>query len=483
MSANYLFLYTILLLDIVCIIAVIFFERKNPASTIAWVLVLILAPIVGIIAYMIFGNGFPVRKKKKKYSLKAARDSIYDEELTQYLKISNDDPVYNNILYVRMIDYLKTDGDGIYTDKNQVQLFLDGKNKFESLLKDIRSAKDHIHLFYYIFKNDHIGKEVLAALEEKAKEGLRVKVMYDGLGTMLGFSQMFKPLIAAGGKVLPFSPLLFNLSPDIRVNYRNHRKIVVIDGQIGYMGGMNIGDEYLGRDKKLSPWRDTHLRLTGPVVWFLQERFFMDWLYALSEDPEPRNLEKYFPEPLPGGDTGVQVVSSGPDRADNMPIKSGFLQMIYDACKTILIQTPYFIPDDSFIEAMRIAARSGVNVRLMIPGKTDNILVQQVNMAYAQHIADCGVKVYLYNGFLHAKTITCDGKITSIGTTNMDVRSFSLNFEVNAFIYDKDFSEEYARHFEDDIKECREVNSAWFKEHSVFTRAAWKAARLLAPLM
>lgn len=483
MSANYIFIYTILLLDIICIVAVIFFERKNPASTIAWVLVLIFAPIAGIIAYMVFGNGFPARKKKKKYSLKAARDSVYDNELTQYLNISNDDPAHNSAVYTRMIDYLKVDGDGIYTDKNQIRLFLDGKSKFESLLEDIRSAKDHIHFFYYIFKNDRIGKEILAALKEKAKEGLRVKVMYDGLGTMLGFSQMFKPLTAAGGKVLPFSPLLFNLSPGVRLNYRNHRKIVVIDGQIGYMGGMNIGDEYLGRNKRLSPWRDTHLRLTGPVVWFLQERFFMDWLYALSEDPAPRNLEKYFPEPLPGGSTGVQVVSSGPDRADNSPIKNGFLQMIYDARSAILIQTPYFIPDDSFIEALRIASRSGVDVRLMIPKKTDNILVQPVNMAYAQQIADCGVKIYLYNGFLHAKTITCDSKIASIGTANMDVRSFSLNFEVNAFIYDREFSEGYARHFEEDIKNCREVNSAWFKKRAIFTRGAWKAARLLAPLM
>jgi len=482
MSASYFLIHLLLILDIICIIAVIFFERKNPASTIAWVLVLIFVPLLGVAAYVAFGSGFPARKKRK-YDLKAARDSIYDDELIKYLNISGTNSASCDPVNKRVIEYLKTEGDGIYTDHNQVRVFLDGRSKFTSLLNDINNAREHIHLFYYIFKNDEIGKEVLAALEEKAKHGVRVRVMYDGLGSIMGLSQMFKPLKNAGGKIMAFSPLLFNLSPRIRVNYRNHRKIVVIDGQIGYVGGMNIGDEYLGRDKKLYPWRDTHLRLTGPSVWFLQERFFMDWLYALEEDPEPRNLEKYFPVPIAEGDIGVQIVSSGPDKADKTPIKSGFLQMIYDAADNVFIQTPYFIPDDSVIDALRIAARSGVDVRLMIPRKTDSILVQQANMAYAQLIIGCGVKVFFYEGFLHAKTITCDSKVTSIGTANMDMRSFALNFEVNAFIYNHEFASAHAAYFEEDLKNCEEIDEHWFDGRPPLARAARKIARLFAPLM
>lgn len=482
MNGNTFLFLLILLLELLCIIGVIFFERKNPASTIAWLLVLLFLPIIGIVAYVAFGSSFPTRKKKK-YHLKAKHDSLYDHLLVGYLKISKEDQAYCDPVYRRMIEYFKEEADGIYTDKNQIRLFVDGASKFESLLKDMREAKGHIHLFYYIFKNDQIGKEVLTILEQKAREGVSVKVMYDGLGTMLGFSRMFKALIEAGGIVQPFSPLFFNLSPHIRINYRNHRKIVVIDGQIGYVGGANIGDEYLGRDKKFSPWRDTHLRLTGPCVWFLQERFFMDWLYALTEDPEPRNLEKYFPEPLSSGGMGVQIVSSGPDTSDKAPIKSGFLQMIYDSSDSILIQTPYFVPDDSFIDALRIAARSAVDIRLMIPKKTDNFLVQQANMAYSQIVLGYGVKVYLYDGFLHSKTITCDRKIVSIGTTNMDIRSFSLNFEINAFIYNRDFASTHADWFGKDLKHCEKIDLHWFETRPLFSRAAYKLARLFAPLM
>lgn len=482
MSGSSVLFLLILVLELFCIIAVVFFERKNPASTIAWLLVLIFLPVIGILAYVVLGSSFPARKKKK-YHLKARRDSRYDHLLVNYLNISKDDPAYYDPVYRRMIEYLKEEADGIYTDQNQIRLFVDGTSKFESLLKDMREAKEHIHLFYYIFKNDQIGKEVLSLLEQKAREGVTVRVMYDGLGTMLGFSRMFNSLIEAGGIVQPFSPLLFNLSPRIRINYRNHRKIVVIDGQIGYVGGMNIGDEYLSRNKGFSPWRDTHLRLTGPCVWFLQERFFMDWLHALSEDPEPRNLEKYFPAPIPGGDTGVQIISSGSDTSDKAPIKSGFLQMIYDSSGSVLIQTPYFVPDDSFIEALRIAARSGIDVKLMIPKKTDNFLVQQANMAYTQRILNYGVKVYLYNGFLHSKTITCDRKVVSIGTTNMDIRSFALNFEINAFIYDQDFASRHADWFEQDLKNCEEIDLHWFETRSLFSKAAYKLAQLFAPLM
>ena len=482
MSASQFFITLFLIIDLFCIIAVIFFERKSPTATVAWLLILILLPVVGGVAYVAFGSGFPARKKKR-YLSKNARDTLYDDKLKRYLSISQSDYSSNARPFIKVVNYLRAAAQSVYTDQNQVQIVIDGQSKFASLLNDIRQARDHIHLFYYIFKNDGIGRELVAALAEKARQGVRVRVMYDGLGSMMGLSRLFVPLIKAGGRVRAFDRLLFNLSPYIRINYRNHRKIAVIDGKIGYVGGMNVGDEYLGRNRKYQPWRDTHLRITGPAVWFLQERFWLDWLHAEQADQEPQKLERYFPEPLPDGNVGIQIVSSGPDRFESMPIKSGFLQVIYDAEESLLIQSPYFIPDDGFVDALRIAARAGVDVRIMLPRKTDNILVQQANMAYAETVMEYGVRVYLYNGFLHSKTITCDRELVSIGTTNMDIRSFSLNFEINAFIYNKEIALAHAAIFEQDLEHCIELNPAWFSKQSRIERAVCKIARLFAPLM
>ncbi len=402
MTFPYIIIIAGSIINLFCIVAVVFFERKDPSSTIAWVLVLAFVPFFGLIAYLMFGNGYHV-KKKKRFNVKAARDALYDKNLVSYLNLPRHRVKDENQACTRMINYLYNEGDGIYSKNNDAHIFSDGNDMFASLLDDIGKAKSHINLLFYIFKNDNIGQKIIALLEQKAREGVQVKVMYDGLGTIVGLSKMFNALEAAGGQVLAFSRLLLNLSPRIRVNYRNHRKIAVIDGNIGYIGGMNIGDEYLGRNKKLSPWRDTHLRITGSAVWFLQERFFMDWLYVNEDDPEPAQLEKYFPPAIENGNLGMQIVSSGPDTAEKTPIKSGFLEMIYAANQQVYIQTPYFIPDDGFIDALRIAAQAGVDVRVMIPRISDHPLVHPANLAFAQLVHRCGVKVYLYNGFLHDK--------------------------------------------------------------------------------
>lgn len=488
MSIEHILIITATILDLLCIVAVVFFERKNPTSTIAWVLVLVFMPFLGFIAYLVFGGGFRVNKKKR-FILKGLRDASYESNLVSYLSSvpwsapgsiegEKQDSCGPNI-----VKYLQSEGDGFYSKNNAARIFSDGNDMFASLLNDIRQAKDHINMLFYIIKNDQIGREVLAALEQKAREGVRVRVMYDGLGTIVGISKMFEGLEKAGGKVAAFSRLFLNLSPSIRVNFRNHRKITVIDGKIGYIGGMNLGDEYLGRDKKLFPWRDTHLRVTGSAVWFLQERFFMDWMHVKKDDPESAQLAKYFPPPIEVGDMGMQIVSSGPDSAESMPIKSGFLKMIYGACERIYIQTPYFIPDDSLIDALRIAAQAGVDVRLMIPKLKDHPLVHPASLGYAQLVQEHGVKVYLYNGFLHAKSIICDEHIVSIGSSNFDIRSFSLNFEINAFLYSQEFARKNVEIFEHDITNSELLDKQWFEQKSVLYKGFCKIARLFAPLM
>lgn len=485
MSAYDIFIAIAAFLDLLCIIAVLFVERKSPASTIAWLIVLIVVPFVGFIAYIMFGSGFHINKRKR-FELKKIRDSIYTNRIMEHIDVKPH-TIDTNHPSLRMINYLQNEGTSPCSNNNDVQIFLHGQQLFDQMKEDIRKAEKYIHLLYYIFKNDSLGKEIIALLAEKARAGVEVKVMYDSLGTMLGLSRMFKPIEDAGGEVLAFAPLIFNLNPQIRINYRNHRKIAVVDGLIGYIGGMNIGDEYMGKDKKLTPWRDTHLRITGESVHFLQEHFFMDW-YSDTDtsilEIDAGNIKKYFPKPLTTNNSvPIQIVSSGPDRMASAPIKSGFLEMLYNARETILIQTPYFIPDESFLEALRIAAHSDVDVRLMIPAISDNQLVQYAAMSYARQAMDSGVRVFMYNGFLHAKTIAYDDLAMSVGSCNIDIRSFILNFEINAFIYDKTVVEQHNKMFFEDQTNCIELDHEWFEQQSLPHHVLSRIARLFAPLM
>ena len=470
------------LLDLLCIITVIFFERKSPASTLAWILVLVFVPVVGFIAYIMFGSGFHVNKKKK-YAVKAVTDSIYKNFVLHYVDVPSDSDTPENMTCTRMIKYLENDGGYFYTQDNDVEIFLDGNAMFSRMKEDIRQAQKHIHLLYYIFRNDSLGRELIALLTEKARSGVAVRVIYDSLGSMLAFDhKMFKALREAGGEIEAFSPVFFTLSSHLRLNYRNHRKITVIDGSVGYVGGMNVGKEYLGQHKKLHPWRDTHLRLTGSSVNFLQERFLMDWIYASDTEVPPDALEQFFSRPKPHTTLGVQIVSSGPDTKSNA-IKNGLLEILYAARKNVFIQTPYFTPDESFIDALRIVARSGVDVRLMIPGLSDNFFVHTATYSYALQLLDAGIKIYMYKGFLHAKTMVFDGEAASIGTANLGNRSFALNFEVNAFIYDKNFAARYEQIFLQDQEHCTELSDKWFAGRHPLIRATYGLSRLLAPLM
>lgn len=479
MTIHSLLIIAATVVNLACILAVLFVERKNPSSTIAWAMVLVFLPFVGFIVYLMFGSGFHV-SKKRRFAIKQISDTIFRKILSRYIEGCGacNRPVDGP--FARMIRYLENDGE-YYSSDNEAHIFTNGRDLFEAMLDDMRKAEKHIHLLYYIFRNDRLGKEVLAILTEKARMGVDVRVVYDSVGSMISRGRVFKELRAAGGQVEPFSPLFSGLSSHLRLNYRNHRKITVVDGVIGYVGGMNIGVEYMG-ESRLTPWRDTHLRLTGTAVSFLQERFLMDWMSIVGLSLNPEEISAFLPPPLQKGRLGVQIVSSGPDMPSNS-IKSGLLEMVYAARRCLYIQTPYFTPDDSLCDALRIAAQSGVDVRLMIPGMPDSPIVHCATYSYAHQVMQYGVRVFRYRGFLHAKTIMVDGEVASIGTANFDNRSFALNFEINAFIYDREFASACEAIFTEDQKRCDEYTDEWYGQRPAVVRGAYSLCRLLAPLI
>lgn len=480
---TYYLVMTILLLDILSVVTVVFFERKNPASSLAWILLLCFLPVFGFFIYLFFGSGYRFRVRRR-YAKKSMRDEAYEDTLLRHLQIRN------RFLFgtsdesrVGLLRYLENEGDGCYTDDNEVEVFTDGNDMFPRLIDDIRAAKKHVHLLFYIFKNDCVGGEIIAALRERVRDGVEVRLVYDGVGSLLSYGHLFAELRRDGGKVRVFAPVFGKLSSSIRVNYRNHRKIVVIDGEIGYVGGMNVGDEYMGRNPKLSPWRDTHARLTGSAVWFLQERFFMDWSHVSGREfTEPEKLQKYFPPSIGRGHLGVQLAGSGPDR-DTNPIKGGILRMFYGARKTLYVQTPYFAPDQSVIDAMQVAASTGVDVRLMIPQLADRKFVRQATYGYARQILDSGVRVFMYHGFLHAKTVVADARTATLGTANLSNRSFTQNFEVNLFVHDERFAAEQEAIFQRDLENSTELTEEWFTAQPLLNRVLYNSSRLLSPLI
>ncbi len=469
-------------LNLLFAVTVIFLERRHVAATWAWLLVLFFIPIAGFFLYIIFGQNLSKRKifkltgkRKKKMSAELEDQKILlEQKEMRYNDSSMAD--YQSLIYMNVLTAY-----GLYTQDNEVEIFTDGHAKFDALLKQISEAKDHIHLVYFIFKKDNIGQGILQALTDKAKEGVQVKVLYDDMGSSTVSKRFFEPLIEAGGEVAAFFPSRLLPFLNIRVNFRNHRKIVVIDGNVGFVGGFNIGDEYLGLSKKFGYWRDTHLMVKGSAVDALQVRFFLDWNHASDEKLDMD--KRYFPKKQPAGDTGIQIISSGPD-SEWQQIRDGILRMIYAAKESIDIQTPYFVPDESVMNALKIAAMSGVDIRIMIPNKPDHMFVYWATYAHVGELLDVGVKCYIYdNGFIHAKTIVVDGNVASVGTANFDVRSFKLNFEVNAFIFDTKVAGRLQAIFEDDIEKSIEMTKEMYHHRTRLIKFKESISRLLSPIL
>jgi len=468
-------------MNFIIAIAIIFWERKNPSSTLAWIMVLFSLPVLGAVLYFLLSQNFA---SKRLFSLTKYEKEIVEEPLNeQLIAMKNGTFEFNNEAEKKwrdMIHMHQKYAKAYLTQDNRINILTDGKHMFESLLTDIREAKVYINIEYFIVKNDNTGRALIEALTAKAKQGLEVRFVVDAMGSRKITEKLMQEFINAGGKFATFFPPKFKYL-NIKFNYRNHRKMVVIDNEIGYIGGFNIANEYLGKKKKFGYWRDTHLKLMGSCIQDINARFILDWRMASKEKLILANA--YFERPEPAGNTGIQVVSSGPD-SYKQEVKHGYLKMISSAKNNIFIQTPYFVPDSSIFDSILTAAISGVDVRIMIPCKPDHLFVYWATYYYCGLLIKNGVKVYIYdNGFLHAKTMTVDGEITSIGSANFDIRSFKLNFEANCFVYDSEEAYKMQSIFEQDMEYCHELTKSLYAKRSIIIKFKEGIARLLSDIL
>ena len=464
------------------LIVMVFLEQRKPQYIIAWLTVMTFLPVIGFGLYVIFGSGLSVRTRRmiRKKSI-SERDIIRNIKGIQTLEEAKLDGILKDDKELVSLCYSY----GSYPlPGNDIKIFTSGVEKINALKRDLKNAKSSINLEYYIFADDRVGKEIMKILCAKAKEGVDVKLIYDSVGSRKAPRRFFRKLEKAGGQVGEFFPPFMHIRLiNLKLNYRNHRKLAIIDGMIGYTGGVNIRDDHLGRNKKLSPWRDTHIRIEGGGCYALQNIFLDDWRYCKNDNTPPKlYLENgLFPSPKIFGNATIQVVNSGPD-SQIQKIKETFVQMITNAKERVYIQTPYFIPDDVFTSALRIAASSGVDVRIMVPFIPDKKTVYLATLSYLKEMAEMGIKIYLYNGFLHSKAILIDSNKLSIGTCNTDNRSFGLNFEDTVIIYSNELNKEYSKIFEKDISKSKEVGINYFQKKRWITKLLQAIMRLLSSL-
>jgi cardiolipin synthase A/B len=482
MTFTDLVLIGILVSNLLFAVTVIFVERKNPATVWAWLMVLFFLPVIGFVLYVFLGQNY---RKKKMFRIKKDADEALRtlvEQQKSELK-TREIPALNHLssVFRRMILMLIEDNGSMLSTNNQIKVYSDGSEKFADLIAAIKGAHDHVHLEYYIWRNDGLSHELREVLTERASVGVEVRVLCDGLGCARLPRNFFDDLKSAGGQIAFFFPSRIRFL-NLRSNFRNHRKIAVIDGKTAFVGGFNIGDEYLGKVKKWGYWRDAAVRIIGDAALACQLRFFFDWNYAAKRERQVYQ-HRYFPDIPSSSGAAVQVVSGGPDTFWN-PIKEAYLKMINSATETIYIQTPYFIPDDSVRDALRIAALSGLDVRIMIPNRPDHPFVYWAGLSFVGQLLESGVRAYTYeNGFLHAKTIVVDEVAASVGSANWDLRSFGLNFETNAVIYDQTVAHSLKEAFEKDLEVCTELTPQRYATRSSSVKVKESISRLFSALL
>ncbi len=459
----------------------IFLENKNPSKTIAWLLVLFLVPVIGFFLYLFLGQNV---RKKNIFKKKKNRDLAYFENLA-YLQretIIENDIFKNEKSFVkkRLISLILNNAKAPITVNNRSTVLTNGEETFDSIIEELKKAKHHIHVEYFIIKDDEIGGVIKNILIDQAKKGVAVRVIYDGVGSWRLSKKYLKEMREAGVEIHGFLPVCVPLLSR-ELNYRNHRKIIVIDGKVGFIGGINIGDEYLGKNPQLGFWRDTHLKIEGESVYHLQKIFLMDWLFVTKKEiPFTRD---YFPKLGYYGAQLVQIMASGPD-SDWESIMQAYFVIISSAEEKIWIYTPYLVPGESVMTALKTAALSGVDVRIIIPSKPDHKMVFWASMGNLEELLRAGVKIYRYQrGFIHAKILLVDGIAASIGTANMDIRSFQINFEANAFIYDHHIVERMEKDFLMDIEDGEEVCLEEYLKRPFVNKFKEAAGRLLSPLL
>ena len=469
--------YNILLvlyaLSVLAVIVVILSENRNPVKSIAWVLVLLLLPIVGLVIYLFFGRSLKGTSLISRADLRELR-RMNDFPGTVNLQEELSDDTRQLITLVNKLTETH-----IFTG-NDIQVFTSGKDKFESLLQDVAKATRYIHVQYFIIEKDESGKRLVDLLMSKAREGVEVRVLYDYVGSFYTRPRVLKEMRAAGIKVHPFLELTYTQFA-FRANWRNHRKIVVIDGEVGYVGGMNIANRYITGDKKWKPWRDTHLRITGEAVAAMQYSFAIDWNFTTRE--LLRSTTMRYDTPPENEDYVVQMVGSGPTSRWNN-ISFVFLKAITLAKRSVYIQTPYFLPSDSLLKALQSAALAGVDVRVMIPRHPDSALLRLATASYIKECLLAGIKIYFYEPtVMHAKVVIVDEEFVTTGSTNFDFRSFEHNFEFNALIYSKEFNQKMKDIFEADMEQCTRLLLSKWKKRPLIQKALESVVRLISPIL
>lgn len=457
---------------------VIFFEKRNPNKTVSWLLVLFLLPGLGVFFYLIFGQDvrkkWRLKKKERNYP-KVERSAELQKQIVESIELFSKE---ESRVSQRLLNLLLANSNSPFYVNSKLDVLTNGAETYAAMFDKIRDAQDHIHLEMFIIRNDTVGNQLKDLLIEKARQGLKVRVLYDSVGSWGLGSRYCKALEEAGVEIHPFFPVLF---PVFRreLNYRNHRKILVVDGTIGFVGGLNIGDEYLGANEKLGFWRDTHLMLAGDSVYSLQSIFARDWEFTCGK---ALLGERYFPPVARTGSSVVQIAASGPD-SDWQAILQAYFTMIATAEKRIWIATPYLVPEDSLLMGLKTAALSGVDVRIIIPSKADHFLVYWASRDNIEALLEAGVRIFTYEkGFIHCKILLVDGVGASVGTANLDVRSLEINFEANAFIYDKAFVSRMERDFEADLMDSREIRLEDHKKRGLGQRFLESLGRVVSPL-
>ncbi|MGZ8557963.1 MAG: cardiolipin synthase [Chitinophagaceae bacterium] len=483
MQGNWVWIAGVIYIVILIIVCLrILYETRSATKTLAYLLFCIFIPVGGIIFYSIFGINY---WRKKLYDKKMSADekillqlkkdiSHYNEESLQQRDVVGPDNTELAMMLVR-------DLNSPLTRKNKVKLLVNGEEKFPEVMQVLQNAKHHIHLEYYIYEQDETGTAIIELLIQKAREGVEVRFIYDDFGSPSIKKKIEKRMRDAGVQVHPFHKVHFYLLAN-RINYRNHRKIIVVDGQTAFTGGINVSDKYVNNKPGQLFWRDTHLRIDGPGVYYLQYLFISDWNFCCPEELLPKQLH-FVPTKEIKEDVYVQMAASGPDSLQPSVLYS-ILQAIYLAKEEILITTPYFVPGDSILEALQIAALSGLSVKLLVPGICDSKLMNYASKSNYNELLQAGVEIYLYQkGFVHSKTLVSDGKLSIVGTANMDHRSFELNFEVNAIIYDRPFASRMRKVFFDDLKEAEKIDAELWYKRSPYEQLPEKIARLFSPIM
>jgi cardiolipin synthase A/B len=470
----------IYIITVIFTVVLVIQQKGDPLKTISWLLVIILLPYIGVVLYFFFGKNY---RKEKIFSRKELSDLEHIKNLSidQYANLENREIFKNEKLRSKLniMRLLLRSSKSLVTEKNEITFLHNGHATFDSIISAIENARHHIHLEYYIIEDDHIGNLIQKLLIKKARENVEVRFIYDDVGCWSLPKKFIDAMLDAGVNIFSFLPVRFPSFTN-KINYRNHRKIIVIDGTIGFVGGLNIADRYLKGVEDIGIWRDLHLKVEGEAVSSLQVVFLVDWYFVSDEIVTG---EKYFPATEVNSTHLVQITASGPD-SDWASIMQAYFAAISSAKSSIYINSPYFLPNESILTALKTASLSGLDVRILLPSRSDSKMVFWSSRSYVSELLEAGIRIYFYEkGFPHSKLLIVDEILCSVGTANMDIRSFDQNFEISALIYDEDLTKSLKESFFNDLNNSTEISKEFWDNRPNIDSIKESIARIFSPLL